>query len=258
MKILLLVIIILSLIMLSCSEGLLGDMLRVISDPVVVEPDVVSFEKEETIKITWDADPGADEYILYKAEDALFPDYKIIYQGSEVSVSDKDVGDENLYIYILGKVRGTKLFGPSDPVLGVGSTVLKDEHENNDKKENSTRLVWDLDANLYYYISHNLSEVKDYDWYNVTVPPNRQANIVLVQNDLVGANTWMNFSLEYESPKPIKNNLAIPIQNKTLEEKIFSFLISPIPEDFYGDPPASSGSLINYHIFVESITGIVD
>lgn len=257
MKIQFLIIFLFSLLLLSCSEGLLGDMLRVITDPVVVEPSVTSFEKEETIKITWNADPGADEYILYKAEDAFLPVYEIIYQGPELSVSDTDVNDENLYIYTLGKVRGTKLFGPSDPVLGVGSTVLKDEHETNDKKENSTRLVWDLDANLYYYISHNRSEVKDYDWYHVTVPPNRQANIVLVQNGLVIGNTWMNFSLESQPPEPITNNQAIHIRNTTLEEKTYNFLISPIPEDFYGDPPTSSGSLINYRIFVDSITGIV-
>ncbi len=258
MKIRSLVIIVISLIMLSCSEGLLGDMLRVITDPVVEVPSVTSFVKEETIEISWDDDPGADEYILFRAVDTAVPVYEIIYQGTNLSVIDTDVinGAGNRYLFTLGKVRGTRLFGPSDPVLGVGSMVIQDELENNDTKVKSTKLIWDLDANLYYYLSYSGAEVEDYDWYNVTVPPRRQANIVITQENLVGLNTWMYLSLEGHLPEIIANSTGIPLKNYSYEEKNFYFMISPIPAEFYADPPTAGGSLINYHIFVESITGL--
>ena len=135
MKIPSLAIIVLALPVLSCSEGLLGDMLRVLTDPVVEGPSVVSFGKEQTIEITWKADPGADEYILYKAEDALLPVYEILYQGTDLSLIDTDITAEHRYLYTLGKVRGTVLFGPSDPVMGVGSNVIQDDLEGNNVKE---------------------------------------------------------------------------------------------------------------------------
>lgn len=260
MKIQTLVIIALSFIMFSCSEGLLGDILRIITDPFVEVPSVVSFEKEETIEISWNADPGADEYILYRAVDTAIPVYEILYQGTDLFLFDTDVinGAGNRYLYTLGKVRGTKLFGPSDPALGVGSMVIQDELENNDIKGRATRLIWDLDANLFYYLSYSGAEVKDYDWYNVTVPPRRQANIVVTQEDLVVENTWMYFALEGHETDPIINNFEIPIKNYTYEEKVFYFIISPIHGSFYADPPAAGGGLINYHIFIKSITGLVN
>ena len=177
MKIPSLVIIVLALPVLSCSEGLLGDMLRVRTDPVVEGPSVVSFGKEQTIEITWKADPGADEYILYKAEDALLPVYEILYQGTDLSLIDTDITAEHRYLYTLGKVRGTVLFGPSDPVMGVGSNVIQDDLEGNNVKEKAAKLVWDLNANLFYYRSNNGEKLEDLDWYSITVPPRRKAMI---------------------------------------------------------------------------------
>jgi len=258
-KIKTLVITVVSFILLSCSEGLLGDMLRVIADPVVGIPTVTSFEKEETIEITWNADPGADGYILYRAVDTENPVYEILYQGTDLSVSDTDVinGAGNRYLYILGKVRGTKLFGPSDPALGVGSMVIQDELENNDTKGRATRLIWDLDANLYYYLSYSGAEVKDYDWYSVIVPPRKQANIVITQEGLsANENCYISFALESGGVDPIINSIRIPIKNKTYVEKTFYFKISPIPGYFYDDPPTVGGSLINYHIYINSITSL--
>lgn len=258
MKIKYLVVAGLTVLIFSCSQSMLGDLLRVITDPVVENPSVVSFEKEETIEINWDEDSGTDEYILYKAVDAVLPVYEIIYQGTNLSVVDTDAVGGNRYLYTLGKIRGKKLFGPSDPILGVGSMVIEDELEDNDTKETATKLVWNLNANLYYYLSYSGAELEDYDWYYVTVPPRRQANIVVTQEGLVGLNTWMNLSLEGHMPEIIANNVETPLKNYTYEEKTFYFLISPIPAEFYADPPTAGGSLINYQIFLDSVTGLVD
>ena len=257
MKIQSLVIVALSLVMLSCSEGLLSDMLRVNTDPVVELPSVVSFEKEETIEISWNADSGADEYILFRAEDALLPVYEIIYQGTGLSLTDTDITGEHRYLYTLGKVRGTLLFGPSDPILGVGSNVIQDNLEENNVKEMAAKLVWDLDANLYFYRSNNGEEIEDYDWYFVTVPPRRKAMIIVTQSGIgSGADSWMEYYLEGHVTETIVNSNAIPIENYSYEEKTFYFLISPNSSEFIGDPTLGGGGLINYRVSLNSIQSL--
>lgn len=257
MKIQTLVIIALSFIMLSCSEGLLGDMLRVITDPVVERPTVVSFEKEETIEISWNADPGADEYILCKAEDAVLPVYEILYQGTDLSLTDTNITGEHRYLYTLSKIRGTRLFGPSFPVLGIASCVIQDGLENNNTKETAVRLVWDLDANLFYYRSNNGDEIEDHDWYSITVPPRRKAMIVVTQNGLgSGADSWMKFYLEGYVPETIVNSNAISIENYSYEVETFYFLISPNSSEFIGDPALGGGGLINYRVSLNSIQSL--
>ena len=257
MKIKTLVILVLPLLVLSCSEGLLGDMLRVNTDPFVEGPSVVSFEKERTISVSWKADPGADEYILYKAEDTIIPFYKIIFQGTDLSLIDTDITGEHRYLYTLSKIRGTRLFGPSSPVLGVASSVIQDGLEDNNTKEKAARLVWDLDANLYYYRSNNGDEIEDHDWYSITVPPRRKAMIVVTQNGLgSGADSWMKYYLEGHVPETIVNSNAIPIENYSYELDTFHFLISPNSSEFIGDPSLGGGGLINYRVSLNSIQSL--
>jgi hypothetical protein len=252
-----LVITILLLFILACSEGLLSNMLRVNTEPVVVVPSVVSFEKEETIEITWNSDPGTDEYILYRAEDALVPVYELLYQGKNLSLSDTDVVGEHRYLYTLGKVRGTVLFGPSIPVLGVGSYVIQDKLEENNVKEKAVILEWDLDANLYYYRSNSGEEIEDFDWYSITVPPRRKAMIVITQSGLgSGTDSWMNYYLEGHVMETIINSNAIPVENYSYETKTFKFLISPKSSEFIGDPTLGGGGLINYKVSLNSIQSL--
>ncbi|MDA3940458.1 MAG: hypothetical protein PF693_14305 [Spirochaetia bacterium] len=257
MKIAFLVITVFSLLTLSCSEGFLSDMLRVITDPVVEEPTVFSFEKEETIEISWNTDPGVDKYILYRAEDTLIPIYEILYQGRELSLTDTEVTSEHRYLYKLGKLRGTMLFGPSEPILGVGSNVIQDNLERNNIKENATTLVWDLDANLYYYRSNTGEEIEDYDWYLISVPPRRKAMIVVTQDGLgTGDDSWMNYYLEGHVTEPIVNSNAIPVDNYSYTERTFFFLISPNTSEFIGDPTLGGGGLINYRVSLQSIQSL--
>ncbi len=245
------------LLLFSCTEGLLIDMERISSDPVVEVPRVVSFVEELTLEIAWDSDPGADKYILYKAEDALVPVYEILYQGTELSVTDTDITGEHRYLYALGKVRGTVLFGPSDPVLGIGSSVIRDSLEGNNTKDKATSLVWDLDANIYYYRSNDGEVIEDYDWYSISVPPRRKAMIIVTQNGLgSGSDSWMNYYLEGHVTETIVNSNAISVENYSYEEKPFYFLISPNSSEFIGNPALGGGGLINYRISLNSIESL--
>jgi hypothetical protein len=242
---------------LSCGDGLLVDMTRIADDPVITKVQARSFIDENIIYLDWEEDPAADEYILYKAEDEIVLSYQVIYQGTDTTFVDNDCSDENRYLYTLAKLRGQKLFGPSDPVLGVGSSVCRDELEENNSKDQATTLTWDLVANIYFYRDWLDNELEDLDWYCVTIPPRRIAYIVVTQaGQATGDVTRMMFYLEGSSPTPVYNNTAQPIPNYSYSEKIFYFLISPKSDDFLYDPTLAGGSLIGYTISLDSITSM--
>lgn len=252
MKIQALVILVFLIFILSCSQGLIGDMLRVNKNPVVEKPSVVSFEKEETIKITWNADPGADEYVLYKAVDQAIPVYEILYQGSELNVVDTNAIEGNRYLYTLGKVRGTKLFGPSDPVLGIGSMVINDGLENNNSKNRATKLNLRFDANIYYYQSYSGAKLKDTDWYYVIVPPRKQARIVITYNQSGGIGLYLYWEGHVVLPI-VSTDGYLSVLNDTDKDASYYFQISPMTSTFISDPAAGGGNLVDYNIFLHSI-----
>lgn len=244
----------------SCSDGLLGDMERVLKDPVVSPPEVCSFENGNILTVAWAKDPGADEYLLYRTPDTPVPVYSLVYRGTELSYKDTDVQNEETggrYLYTLTKARGTKLFGPSDPVLGVVSGVIPDSNEDNDTLEKATELVWDLQSNLYYYRSYSGEELIDHDWYSITVPPRRKAIVVITQNGLNGGeSSWMSFALVENVPQTVVSGNSIAINNYAYSEKTFYFLVSPRPAKFINDPAQGGGSFINYTVSLNQITGL--
>ncbi len=245
------------IVMFSCSGGLLEDMGRVLHDPVIEAPEAVSFENEDSINIMWAKDEGADEYLLYRALDTADPVYESIYRGKECTYKDTDVTAGNRYLYTLTKVRGTKLFGPSDAVLGVDSGVVLDSLENNNTKEKASLLEWDLQANLYYYQSYGDEKLVDYDWYCVTVPPRRKALVVITQDNLAaGASSWITYALESMPPFTVINGAGIEISNTAYKEKTFFFRLSPKQADFVNDLTKGGGSFVSYTLSLSQIIGL--
>jgi len=244
----------------SCSNGLLGDMERVLKDPVVSPPEVGSFENGNFLTVAWANDPGADEYLLYRTPDTPVPVYSLVYRGTELSYKDTGVQSEETggrYLYTLTKARGTQLFGPSDPVLGVVSGVIPDSNEDNDTLEKATELVWDLQSNLYYYRSYSGEELIDHDWYSITIPPMRRAIVVITQNGLINnESSWMSFALVENVPQTVVSGDSIGIDNSSYSEKTFYFLVSPRPAKFINDPSQGGGSFINYTVSLYQITQI--
>ena len=242
----------------SCSEGLLTDISRSLDDPVVVAPSAASFIHENRIDVTWPRDRGADEYVLERATDAAVPVYAVVSRGTSTNYVDTDCADQGRFLFRLTKIRGTKSFGPSAAVLGVSSAVCRDSLEPNDDESQGTTLTSTLAANLFYYSSilqqHGAALVEqDVDWFTLTVPPDRTANIVVTQQGLQGGstNTWMYFYLKGTNPQQIVNNQAIPVTNYSNLTATFLFKIYPIPSSFAVN---GGGSLINYAVSLNSIT----
>ncbi|MCK4542792.1 MAG: hypothetical protein KAU17_11215 [Spirochaetales bacterium] len=251
--------IILTVFLASCGDGLFFDMDRVNRDPVVSEPIARSFIDEYKIYLTWDEDEAADEYVLYRAEDTAFSTYSIVYQGTDTAFTDSDCGDEKRYLYTLGKIKGQQLFGPSEPVLGVGSSVCRDEHEENDCKNLAVPLLGGLTANIFYYQDSQGNSIEDIDWYSITIPPHMRANILIVQTSFIGdpsQNSPMVFYLEGSDPYPIVSDATNPVENLSNEEKTYLFRVSPDPSEFVSNPDLSGGALIDYTMTLHSMNNL--
>lgn len=239
---------ILSFCLYSCSDSLLGEMNRIIKDPVVAEPVVKSFTAELAIEVNWEEDPGADEYVLYRALDTS-GDYEILYRGTDLQYSDNHVGSEMRYLYTLVKLRGEEIFGPSRPILGVGSMTIADDYEPNDEEESPTNFLHNLSANVYYYASEGKNHIlEDRDWYAIEIRPQMQASFK-VEVSGVSANepTGLMFYLQPDTPEEIKNQAELHIKNSTMEKKFFSFCIYPDGTQIITDTHGG-GRVIHYEL----------
>lgn len=242
----------------SCGDWLLLNMSRTLGDPGIGAPVVTSFVKENHVEVSWPQDANADQYILQRSQDGAVSSYAVIYAGSRTSYEDTDCTDQERYLYRLTRTRGTRSFGPSDAVMGVASAVSRDALEPNDMETEATPLTSTLAANLYSYssvIQQNGTplQAQDVDWYSVSIPPHRKANIVVTQDNLQGGstNTWMYFYLKGTNPAQIVNNQAIVITNYSdVAATTFHFKIYPIPSSFAVN---GGGSLITYTVSLNSI-----
>jgi hypothetical protein len=242
----------------ACQAGLLQDMSRALGDPAVIAPAATSFVKENIIDVSWPQDPNADLCILQRALDNATPSFSTVYSGTDTNYEDTNCTDQGRYLYRLTKTRGTKSFGPSDAVMGVSSAVSLDSLEPNDNESQATPLTSTLAANLYYYssvVQQNGAPMvtQDVDWYSVSVPSHRKANIVVTQDGLQGGstNTWMYFYLKGTNPIQIVNNSPIVVTNYSDSATMtFLFKIYPIPSSFAAN---GGGSLITYTVSLNSI-----
>ena len=247
----------LSTFWISCSAGLLPEMERVLGDPEVTPPAVVSFKSEDRIEVSWDYDPCADEYILSRSRDMETPVYSTVYRGSSLGFSDDNVETGYRYLYTLTKVRGQRLFGPSGAVLGAADGVVADDLEVNDAKETASGLLWDLQANMYYFQSYGDEKLIDRDWYRVTVPPRRKAMVVITQDSLsMGESSWITYALEEHPPFTVVNGNGIEIPNYTYETKVFCFMLSPKAGSFVNDLTKGGGGFISYTVSLDQLSGL--
>ena len=244
------------LVLAGCGPDLLVDLDRVEDDPVVTAPSAASFAAELTIDVSWDTDPGADRYVLERAADAVAPVWAQVYAGIGTALRDTSCADQGRYLYRLTKTRGSRSFGPSAAVLGVGSATRADALEPNDTESLATDLAYDRSANLYYYRSYSAEVVQDRDWYTVTVPPRRIAEIVVTQAGLAATDTYMMFALTGSVPQQIINNAALPIANSAYEARTFAFQIYPNPDEFVAGPSLAGGSTIDYTVSLYRIVSL--
>jgi hypothetical protein len=232
----------------ACSNGMLSSLQRPSGDPVPVIPNVDSFGQLLTDRISWEADPAADEYVLYAAVDEGAVAYNVLYRGTGTSVIHSNLEPEKRYLYRLSKFRGSREFGPSDAVMGVGNSSSKDEWENNDTRERATLLEADIFANTYFYRSTAEDVLQDVDWYKITIPPRRRAEIVFPNYGEHQFSGTLFFYLEGDAAQLVDLDREIAIDNPYFETRTFYFRVYPNPTVVIGGGSIEGGKFISYHI----------
>lgn len=251
------IISLLSLLILSCSDGLFNELNRPSADPEISEPTVISFREESTITVLWDDDLLADEYILYRAHDGIVLNFQEIYRGVACEYSDKSGIDDYIYHYSLAKVRGLKEFELSPANVGVVSVTTDDFYEDNDSKEQATILNQGIliTANLYGYQDSFGNYLTDEDWYRITVPAGCTANVIVRQLYPLASDGAENHFKSYQEGQPavpVIDGRDINIINGSNSDENYHLEIFPNPTKYFSNPDPG-GTIVSYQIFIDRV-----
>jgi hypothetical protein len=248
----------------SCRSGMYDLVTRTNDDPFMENPIAESFTLESAIPLSWSFDPGADEYILQRAVDDYDPVFSTVYRGTSTSYVDRAVTDQTKYLYRLGKRRGEREFFPQDYTLAVGSIATRDSYEPNDQEEKATFLEYMIIANSHCYCFYNAEYLTEGDWFYVRIPPQRKANLELIDEAIApGADTthFMYVIKDGGAPEPVPNvggggsGSSFEIRNETFVTKDYFFKIY-LNRDMVFSEEAFGGTLIQYSLTLASITEI--
>lgn len=218
----------------SCYHAPFEDVLfRTTQDPFYDTPQADSLSLENTVFLNWKEDDAADEFCLMRSFDGPELNFNCIYKGKETSFKDTYMSEGDLYIYRLDKIRGSKYFEGKSYAFGYASNCRNDECEDNNTQEKSTFLEYDRICNLpcVSYNTENHIDL-DEDWYYISIPPRRTAEIVIGQANLIGnaaknAPTNLMIQIVGKASEPVTHQKAYQIQNTSNETKTFYFKIYP-------------------------------
>lgn len=252
-----------SFLTVGCTGGLLEEMDRTHRDPFDGELKAVCFRREGEVNLFWEEDPGVDEYLILRAQDAATaeePAWEIAYRGRGLAWTDRGLADDERRIYTLRKRRGNRFFESSTAVLGVGSDVIKDVHEPNDTRELGRELTHIIEANAQHYRSYNYLryrrslEYSDTDWYYVRIPPSRGATITLTQKDIQPEEpiNLEVFSERASRDLDIESGVPFTLKNRENVERIFLFRIKPAR--IFATAEGVGGETVSYTLKLDSIS----
>ncbi|MBP5402881.1 MAG: hypothetical protein J6Y36_06970 [Treponema sp.] len=217
----------------SCENFVSDIVLRTYNDPLDVAPYVDSYRVENKIFISWDEDPGCDEYILERSVDysSLIsnPVFVEVYRGKNLEYVDSaGLSTGTRYLYRLNKKRGGKSFTSKKVGYGVCSAKRRDIYDNHDETT-AMNLEYEYDtmtvATANYYDGNTERET---DWYYLEIPPRRICEIVITETKDNGTATnasRLNYLILGDQEKTYTDS-HIKITNELFEKKIVKFQIS--------------------------------
>lgn len=217
----------------SCYNSAFDEILfRTTDDPFDDTPIADSLTTEHTVYLSWKEDGAADNFYLMRSFDAISLDWICVYEGKSTSYTDTNLIDNEKYIYRLDKTRGAKCFEGKKYGYGWSSGTIRDYCESNDVPEDAAFLEYDRICNLpcVGFVTDN-KEILDEDWFYVTVPPMRQADIIVGQHNLtnttLGAETNLRIQLSGLESQSVRHQVAYQIQNSSYKTKNFYFKVFP-------------------------------
>lgn len=230
-----------------CNDGIFSSNLSCPSKPVTLKkedvmkglkPDVASFALAGSIIVRWDTNPYATAYLLYRYRSPDGSQESLVYEGKDLSYTDKNVTSGQFYYYKLIYKENSKLYSFSPYAFGMTSYTAQDEYEDNNKYDDATVLQSNSRnrANIYYYKDSAGNRLLDDDWYYVKIPPNSEIPILL--DDFTGTlgdgDLFITVTGQGES-RPVIAGSGYRLINTTANETNVVFSITVNPERFYNE-----------------------
>ena len=229
-----------SFLFMSCQDNTFQDIIfRPIDDPFQDVPVADSLSLEGTVYLSWESDECSDIYILQRSIDSASLNFTTVYEGTGTSYTDSNLTTDYRYVYRLNKTRGSKIFYGENYAYGFCSSLRADSFEDNNDEKSATVLDYDRICNLpcAKFITDSYSLI-DEDWFSITIPPVRTAEIIVSQSGLVnstaGSATALLVQVSGFSAQAVLQQTGIQISNPSTEIKTFYFKIYPNVSGLFG------------------------
>jgi hypothetical protein len=241
----------------SCHNNTFESILfRTTEDPFEDVPLADSLTLEHTVYLSWKEDKGADIFRLMRSNDNTELSFTCIYEGKEKQWKDTNLTNGCRYIYRLDKTRGNQYFQGQTYAYGFSSDCRKDIYECNDTEQEATLLEYDRICNLpCIRYTTGKKEVIDCDWFYVTIPPRRAADIIVNQHSLStnpdGTPTKLRIQIAGFESNIVLQQKAYIINNTSYETKNYYFKIYPETTEFFSQ--GNGYAVIEYTVSLNQI-----
>ena len=202
-----------------------------------LKPKVASFTVPGEIIITWEANPYATGYELYRYTE---PDCELgikVYEGDDLSYRDNEVTIGQFYYYKVTNKDRYKTYDSSPYAFGVTAYTGKDDYEDNENKDHATILEHGStnEATIYYFKDSVGNNLIDYDWYYVQVPPHTEIPIIIEDFTHTLEDDDLFIAIGDEEKRLLKERSGYRLYNpgNTVAGVFFSITVNP--EKFYNE-----------------------
>ncbi len=214
------------------------------------------FRWDGNIYLQWSEDEGADTYILQRRFDNIsgFDSWITVKELTDTQYLDQTVNaaQSGRYEYRLDKRRNGEIHKwDNETTLAVAAQTEEDKHEPNNRREESTLIEVYREANVYHYGYNDTRTLTDMDWYKVSIPAGKIANIAVIYDNESHDEYFRLYQTGHATESIVHNN-AFQIKNDSLIQQYVSFAIQPDPIKFLTN--GSGGSTVSYTIRWVSIT----
>lgn len=222
--------IILSLAFLGCDGEYYDVVSRSVEDPLREVPVAIPFQSIDGISVTWNEDPLADSFILYRK---LLPvgASQVVYAGESCEYVDALALPRTMYEYTLSKVRGTKEF----PIGAPAYCAFDERHPKDPNGFNDTLstarcfTTFQISDFIVYYSDISGHVISDRDWYYMDLDPHTKAWIKMPYWDCDGSATLLDLAVETDISKAMSNADQFSFSNGENFRKRIFFSIGPCP-----------------------------
>lgn len=149
--------------------------------------EVISFAKENVIRITWSEIPGTDAYAVLRDTDATGAFTQRVYEGTGTGFNDTDFSNNQFYYYRLALLDSSgAIQSTSDYSFGMGSAAKADIFEPNDIPEDAVILNQGINTgNIYCFKDAFNNTLLDTDCYYLELDPRESKTITITGLDTI-------------------------------------------------------------------------